>query len=72
VLRLLDDLRRDLGVAYLLISHDLDVIRHLCTRVMVMQAGRIVEAGATAEVFARPRDPYTVRLIAAMPQGRPR
>ncbi len=70
VLRLLDDLRRDLGVAYLLISHDLDVVRRLCTRVMVMRAGRIVEAGPAAEVFARPRDPYTARLIAAMPRGR--
>ncbi|MBN9526916.1 MAG: ABC transporter ATP-binding protein [Alphaproteobacteria bacterium] len=70
IMRLLDDLRRDLGVAYLLISHDLDVIRQLCGRVMVMQAGRIVEAGPVAEVFARPAHPHTAGLIAAIPQGR--
>ena len=68
VLGLLDDLRRDLGLGYLLISHDLDVVRRLCDRVMVMYLGRIVEAGPTADIFARPRHPYTAGLIAAMPQ----
>ena len=67
VLDLLDDLQRDDGLAYLFISHDLDVIGHMADRVAVMQAGRIVEQGVTAEVFAAPQHPRTRALLAARP-----
>jgi len=67
VLDLLADLRARLGVGYLFISHDLGVIQHLCDRVLVMRGGRVVEQGTTEEIFRAPRDPYTRRLLAAMP-----
>ena len=67
VLRLLTDLRAKRGIAILFISHDLSVIRHLCDRVAVMQAGEIVETGDTEAVFATPRHPYTARLVEAIP-----
>jgi peptide/nickel transport system ATP-binding protein len=68
VLALLDELRRDLGLSLLLITHDLAVIAETCERVAVMYAGRIVEAGPTATVFAVPQHPYTQRLLGAFPQ----
>jgi len=68
ILDLLADLQRDLGVALLFISHDLGVIHHVSDRVIVMKDGRIVETGAVAEVFARPADPYTRELLAAIPR----
>ncbi|WP_421838624.1 ATP-binding cassette domain-containing protein [Novosphingobium sp.] len=67
ILNLLLDLQAARGLGYLLISHDIDVIRHLCHRVIVMAAGRIVEAGPTADVLGNPHMPYTQRLIAAAP-----
>jgi oligopeptide/dipeptide ABC transporter ATP-binding protein len=67
VLRLLDDLRTRLSVAMLFISHDLNVVRLLCDRVMVMHRGRIVESGPSSQVFATPLHPYTQALIAAIP-----
>jgi peptide/nickel transport system ATP-binding protein len=70
ILDLLADLQRDLGVALLFISHDLGVIHHVSDRVIVMKDGRIVETGAVAEVFARPADPYTRELLAAIPRPR--
>lgn len=67
VLDLLDGLRRRERLSVVLISHDLSVVRTVCDRVAVMREGRIVECGPTAEVFERPRHPYTARLLAAIP-----
>jgi oligopeptide transport system ATP-binding protein len=68
VLSLLLDLQERLGVAYLFISHNLGVVRHIARRTAVMYLGRIVEVGPTAELFARPRHPYTQALLAAVPR----
>jgi len=70
ILTLLADLQKRLGMAMLFITHDLGIVQRIATSVCVMLEGRIVEAGATAEVFARPRHPYTQRLLAAEPTGR--
>jgi peptide/nickel transport system ATP-binding protein len=67
VLDLLAELSDELGVAYLFVTHDMSVVRGLTDRVLVMQKGQIVESGATAEVFANPKHPYTAQLIAATP-----
>jgi peptide/nickel transport system ATP-binding protein len=67
VLDLLADLSDRLGLTYLFISHDLTVVRAITDRVMVMQAGRIVEEGLTAQVLTNPRHPYTQQLIDAAP-----
>jgi len=67
VLDLLGDLRAQLGVSFLFISHDLGVIRHVTDDVAVMRGGRIVERGPTEEVFLDPRDTYTRELIQAIP-----
>jgi oligopeptide/dipeptide ABC transporter ATP-binding protein len=72
VVNLLADLRAQLGLALLFISHDLALVRHLCTRVAVMYMGRVVELGATDELFNSPRHPYTRALVAAVPVPEPR
>ncbi len=67
VLNLLQDLIRDLNLGFIMISHDLGVVRHIADRVAVMYLGRIVEEGPAAEVFSAPRHPYTRALLAAVP-----
>ena len=67
VINLLDELKAKLGVAYLFVSHDLSVIRHIADRVAVMYLGRIVEIGAAREVFNEPSHPYTQALLSAVP-----
>lgn len=67
VLDLLDDLQRQDGLAYLFISHDLDVVEHVSDRVAVLHEGRVVEEGATTDVFRRPRHAHTRALLAARP-----
>ena len=71
VLALLRDLRAQLGLAMLFISHDLPVVRGLCDRVAVMYLGRVVEEGPVADVFATPLHPYTEALLSAAPRLRP-
>jgi peptide/nickel transport system ATP-binding protein len=71
IVRLLADLRRDLGLAMLFISHDLLVVRHLCDRVMVMYLGRVMEEGDAMGVFASPAHPYTRALLSATPRMDP-
>lgn len=63
ILNLLQDLQRDLGLALLLISHNLGVIGHMASRLYVLQQGKVVESGETASVFDAPRHPYTRRLL---------
>src|SRR5437660_9094366 len=70
ILELMRDLRDRLGMALLLITHDLTIVRHMAERVCVMTQGEIVEQGRTADIFAQPQHPYTQRLLAAEPKGR--
>ncbi len=67
VINLLADLRDRLGLTLVVIAHDLAVIRHMSDRVMVMYLGRVVEEGPVDEIFARPRHPYTMALLSAIP-----
>jgi microcin C transport system ATP-binding protein len=71
ILDLLADLKKSEGLSLLFITHDLGIVRRIADRVCVMQGGEIVEQGATAEVFANPQHPYTQKLLAAEPSGRP-
>jgi oligopeptide transport system ATP-binding protein len=65
ILALLDDLRRKLNLAYLFISHDLAAVQRVCQRVAIMYLGRIVETGATEELFAQPKHPYSRALLSS-------
>jgi microcin C transport system ATP-binding protein len=71
ILELLADLKRREGLSLLFISHDLGIVRRIADRVCVMQGGEIVEQGPVAEIFANPQHPYTKKLLAAEPKGRP-
>jgi microcin C transport system ATP-binding protein len=70
ILKLLRELQARLGMAILLITHDLGIVRKFADRVAVMQKGKIVEAKTPAELFAKPEHPYTQMLLAAQPKGR--
>ena len=68
IINLLRDLQREFGLTYLFISHSMPLVRYLCTRVAVMQRGRLVEIGECDQVCARPEQEYTRQLIAATPE----
>jgi peptide/nickel transport system ATP-binding protein len=67
VINLLTDLQDELGLTYLFIAHDLSVVRHISDRIAVMYLGRIVEEGYAEQVYTRPRHPYTLALLSAIP-----
>ena len=71
ILTLLKDLQREMGMALLLITHDLGIVRKMAERVYVMQKGEIVESGPVAAVFDAPKHPYTILLLEAEPKGDP-
>src|SRR6266481_6515455 len=70
ILDLMRELKDRLGMALLLITHDLAIVRHMAERVCVTTQGEIVESGPTADIFRDPQHPYTRRLLAAEPKGR--
>ena len=71
ILELLKKLQSEMGMAMLLITHDLGIVRKMAQRVYVMKSGEIVEEGAAEQVFTKPKHPYTQHLVAAEPKGRP-
>jgi peptide/nickel transport system ATP-binding protein len=71
VINLLDDLQDELGLTYVIIAHDLSVIRHVADRVAVMYLGNLVELATREELYERPRHPYTVALLSAVPRPEP-
>lgn len=72
VLQLMLDLKRDLGLTYLYVTHDLATARYICDRIAIMYLGRIVEIGDAETIYAQPRHPYTKALLAAIPAPDPR
>jgi oligopeptide/dipeptide ABC transporter ATP-binding protein len=68
VIEVMERLRRERGIGLILITHDLGLVAGVADRVAIMYAGRVVEQAATAEVFYRPRHPYTRRLLASLPR----
>jgi peptide/nickel transport system ATP-binding protein len=72
ILNLIMDLKNELGLTYIIITHDLAVVEHLASRVAVMYLGRIVEEAATADLFKRPRHPYTQALLTSVLTPEPR
>ena len=71
ILKLLKELQAESGMAMLLITHDLGIVRHMADKVCVMQKGKIVEAGPVTDIFAKPQHAYTKMLLAAEPKGAP-
>ncbi len=71
ILNLLYDLKQSLKLSYLFISHDLSVVRSMCTRILVMYQGKIIESGPSEEVFEDPKHPYTRLLLSSIPQPFP-
>ena len=71
VLNLMQDLQQQFGITYMLISHDLAVVNHLCDEVVVLYQGRIVERGSPGELFRNAQHPYTQSLVGAVPQVLP-
>jgi peptide/nickel transport system ATP-binding protein len=71
ILQLMLDLKTDLGLTYVYITHDLATAKYFCDRIAIMYLGRIVEIGPTEEIFANPRHPYTKALLAAIPEADP-
>src|SRR5205807_9406593 len=72
ILNLLRDLQQRLGLAYIFVSHDLAVVKHIAARVAVMYLGRIVESGDAKALFTSPRHPYSRALLSAIPVAKPR
>lgn len=71
VINLLQDLQEEFGLTYLFVAHDLSVVRHICDRVAVMYAGKVVEISPTEEIFENPKHPYTRMLLSAVPMPDP-
>ncbi len=69
ILNLLNELKRDLGLTYIFISHDLSVVKFMSDRIMVMEHGKLKEIGPADEIYYNPKDPYTRTLISAIPKG---
>ena len=71
IINLLQDLQEEFDLTYLFVAHDLSVVRHLCNRVAVMQNGKLVEFAETETLFENPQDPYTIKLLSAIPSADP-
>jgi ABC-type oligopeptide transport system ATPase subunit len=71
ILNLFQDLKARLGLTMLFIAHDLATVRHLCDRIVVMQAGQVKEIGTREQVYSSPVDPYTIALMEAVPEPDP-